>query len=75
MSHHCLGWSQFSCGIVRVCLVLLSLICAALVFESRLVDAQTVVVQNDFEGGTHSLKTTGRSQGFHGPSLDIIRRS
>src|SRR4030095_1665820 len=77
---------------LRICLVLLCLIFATLVFE-----AQTgVVLQNDFEdgtlqgwaprgvgvvltntteaanGGTHSLKTTGRTQGFQGPSLDIL---
>src|SRR5262249_18452097 len=23
-------------------------------------------------GGTHSLKTTGRTQGFHGPSLNVL---
>src|SRR6185295_4115337 len=34
-----------------------------------------VVLTNTTEaaaGGTHSLKTTGRTQGFHGPSLNIL---
>src|SRR5215813_6278923 len=35
-----------------------------------------VILTNTTEaaaGGTHSLKTTGRTMGFHGPSLNVLR--